>query len=292
MSDTRDYIITTDSTADLSDEMIKELELFIHPLYYIMDGEVYGGGNEIPAHEFYERMRNGSTPTTNASNPDFIANAFEDQVSRGLDILHLSFSSGLSCSYSNAATTAEEIMEKHPGSKIVVIDTLCASMGQGLIVYYAAQLKKQGKSIDEVADWVRENIQHICHQFTVESLVYLHRGGRVSKTVMILGTLVNVKPVLHVDEEGHLTPMCNVRGRKKSLMTLVDLMEEQIGSYRDKNEAVMISHGDSLEDAQFVGKLVKERFGIEKIFYNCISPTIGSHSGPGTIALFHLGEHR
>lgn len=286
----RDYIISTDSTADLPDDYVKQHNITVHPLYYVLDDFQYGGERMIPKHEFYQRMRDGAIATTCASNPDVVSSLFTREVEAGYDILHIGFSSALSSSYNNAAVVSREVMEAHPEAKITVIDSLAASLGQGLLVHYAVKLKEEGKSLEEVAEWVENNKLHICHQFTVEDLKYLYRGGRISKSVAILGTLINVKPVLHVDNEGRLVPMSNVRGRKKSLNTLVANMAAQIGDY--KNEIIFIGHGDSLEDAEYVRDKVKEQFGIDSFIVDYISPTIGAHSGPGTIALFHLGESR
>ncbi|MBR6293761.1 MAG: DegV family protein [Lachnospiraceae bacterium] len=286
----RDYIISTDSTADLPDDYVKQHNITVHPLYYILDDFQYGGERMIPKHEFYQRMRDGAIATTCASNPDVVSSLFTREVEAGYDILHIGFSSALSSSYNNAAVVSREVMEAHPEARITVIDSLAASLGQGLLVHYAVKLKEEGKSLEEVAEWVENNKLHICHQFTVEDLKYLYRGGRISKSVAILGTLINVKPVLHVDNEGRLVPMSNVRGRKKSLNTLVANMAAQIGDY--KNEIIFIGHGDSLEDAEYVRDKVKEQFGIDSFIVDYISPTIGAHSGPGTIALFHLGESR
>jgi len=286
----RDFIISTDSTADLPDDYVREHGITIHPLYYLIDGFQYGGERNIPKHEFYEKMRNGAVATTCASNPDVVSTLFSRDVKAGHNILHIGFSSALSSSYNNASVVSREIMEANPDAKIIVIDSLAASLGQGLLVHYAVKLKEEGKSFEEVADWVEKNKLHICHQFTVEDLKYLYRGGRISKSVAILGTLINVKPVLHVDDEGRLVPMGNVRGRKKSLNALVANMESQLGSY--KNDIIFIGHGDSREDAEYVRDLIKQKFGIESFIIDMISPTIGAHSGPGTIALFHLGESR
>ncbi|MCR5829945.1 MAG: DegV family protein [Lachnospiraceae bacterium] len=286
----RDYIISTDSTADLPDDYVAQHNISIHPLYYILDDFQYGGERKIPKKEFYQRMREGAVATTCASNPDVVSNIFTSEVEKGYDVLHIGFSSALSSSCNNAMVVSREVMESHPGSNIKVIDSLAASLGQGLLVHYAVKLKEEGKSLEEVAEWVENNKLHLCHQFTVEDLKYLYRGGRISKSVAILGTLINVKPVLHVDDEGRLVPMSNVRGRKKSLNTLVANMAAQIGNY--KNDIVFIGHGDSLEDAEYVRDKVKEQFGIDAFIINDISPTIGAHSGPGTIALFHLGESR
>ena len=187
---------------------------------------------------------------------------------------------------------SRELNEEYTDNKVVVIDTLSASLGQGLVIYKAVQLREDGWSIDEVARWVEENRLHFCHQFTVDDLNHLYRGGRVSKLTAVAGTLIQVKPILHVNDEGKLIPIGKVRGRKKSIMALVDNMERTIGSYRDKNDIVFISHGDALEEAEYVAGLVKERFGIENFLIHPVSPTIGAHSGPGTIAMFYMGDRR
>jgi len=285
-----DFIISTDSTADLPEEYIREHNLSIHPLYYNLDGEIFGGDKNLTPEEFYDRMRKGLMPTTMATNPEFINNTFTKQVEAGLDILHISFSSALSSSYSNANVAAKEICENNLKAKIIVVDSLCASMGQGLLVHYAVMMKKAGKSMDDIVTWINENKLHLCHQFTVDDLHHLQRGGRVSKAVAVIGTLMNVKPVLHVDNEGKLTSLSNVRGRKKALTSLVDNMAKKIEGYQ--NDTVFISHGDCLEDAQFVADMIKERFGITNIIINYVCPTIGAHSGPGTVALFFMGNER
>lgn len=284
------YIISTDSTADLPESYIKEHGIAVQFLSYAFGDTVYGLNNQLDPHVFYERMRSGEMPTTNACIPDEVQQSFEAYLKEGYDILHISFSSGLSASHNNARIAANELAEQYPDRKIVLVDSLCASLGQGLFVHYAVTMKEQGKSLDEVAAWLEENKLHLCHQFTVDDLFHLHRGGRVSKATAIIGTLINVKPVLHVDDEGHLTSVCNVRGRKKALLKLVDLMGEQIEGY--KNDIVFISHGDCLEDAEFVAAQVKERFGIQNFLIDYVSPTIGAHSGPGTVALFYLGKNR
>ena len=213
-------------------------------------------------------------------------------LTAGKDILCISFSSALSTTYQSACIAAEDLRAEHPEAKIIVIDSLCASMGEGLFVHKAVMMKEEGKSIDEIAAWLEENKLHVVHNFTVDDLFHLYRGGRVSKTAAVVGSMINLKPILHVDNEGHLIPLSKVRGRKKSLIALVDSMEKQIGAWRDKNDIVFISHGDSLEDAQFVAELIKKRLGIENFLINHIGPTIGAHSGPGTIALFYMGDYR
>ena len=187
---------------------------------------------------------------------------------------------------------AEELSEKYPDRKIIVIDSLCASLGEGLLVHKAVTLKEQGHTLEETADWIEANKLHLVHNFTVNDLFHLYRGGRVSKTAAFLGTMISLKPLLHVDDEGHLIPLSKVRGRKKSLIALVDAMEKQIGSWRDKNDTIFISHGDCIEDAQYVADLIKDRFGYESFLINHVGPTIGAHTGPGVVALFYMGDYR
>ena len=262
-------------------------------LPYTIENKTYTWEHSLPEKEFYAMMRNGSLPTTSQANPEEAARLFEDIIkTKDVDILHIAFSSGLSGTYNNCRLAAMDLAEKYPENKIVVIDSLCASMGEGLLVHKAVMLKEAGKSLDEVADWLEENKLHLVHNFAVDDLFHLYRGGRVSKTAAVVGSMINLKPILHVDNEGHLIPVSKVRGRKKSLIALVDSMEKQIGSWHDKNDIVFISHGDALSDAEFVANLIKERFGIENFLINPIGPTIGAHSGPGTIALFYMGDYR
>lgn len=286
------YIITTDTTTDLPEDYIKKHNLGIMSLTYTLEGTTYSKENPLDVKLFYEKMRNGSMPTTSQVNPENAKNIFLPYLKDGYDILHIAFSSGLSGSYNSARIAAEELSEEFPDRKITAIDSLAASLGEGLLVHKAVMLKEQGADLDTVADWVEQNKLHIVHNFTVDDLFHLHRGGRVSKATAILGTMINVKPILHVDDEGHLIALSKVRGRKKSLQALVDSMEKQMGAYKNQNDIVFISHGDSLADAQYVADLVKQRFGIESFLINYVGPTIGAHSGPGTIALFYMGDYR
>ncbi|MEG0972457.1 MAG: DegV family protein [Lachnospiraceae bacterium] len=289
----RDYFITTDSTTDLPDSYYQENQLELMYLSYTVDGITYEGEHQLDVHEFYDKMRAGSLPTTAQVNPETAKDTFQKIIrNTDADILHIAFSSGLSGSYNSVRIAAEELMEKDPEHRIIVIDSLCASLGEGLLLHKAIQLKKNGATLDETANWVEENKLHLVHNFTVDDLYNLYRGGRVSKTAAILGTMVNIKPILHVDNEGHLVPVSKVRGRKKSLLTLIDSMERQMGSYRSQNDIVFISHGDCKEEAEFVASQVKERFGIDQFIIHSVGPTIGTHSGPGTMALFYLGEYR
>ena len=219
------YVITTENTADLPYSYYKEHQVEYMYLTYQLDGITYNKENELDFKEFYSRMRAGSMPTTSQVNSE-------------------EFSSGLSGSYNSVRLAAEELKEEYPDRKILVVDSLCASLGEGLFVYKAVQMKEAGASVDEVAAWLEEHKQNFCHVFTVDDLFHLYRGGRVSKAEAIVGTMINLKPLLHVDDEGHLIPLSKVRGRKKSLATLVSMMEERIGSWKDKNDIIFISHGD------------------------------------------------
>lgn len=288
----RDFIITTDNNADLPEKFYEENGVEVISLTYMIDGEVYDKDSSLPFAEFYGRMRNGSMPTTAQINPEAAKERFHSAAEKGMDVLHIAFSSGLSGSYNSARIAAEEIKEEFPEAEIKVVDSLGASLGQGLLVYKAVEMKKAGKSMEEVAVWLEENKLHACHIFTVDDLHHLYRGGRLSKAAAVFGTMINLKPILHVDNEGKLTPIGKVRGRKKSLMTLVEYMEEMMGSYRDQNDIVFISHGDSADEADFLAEQIKERFGIDAFMIHYVGPTIGAHSGPGTMALFFLGEKR
>ena len=288
----RPYVIMTDTTADLPESYIEEHQLEILSLNYMLEGIVYDRKNPLDVEEFYARMRSGSMPTTSQINPEQAKEAFASCMEAGNDVLYIAFSSGLSGTYNSACIAAAELEEEgtYPDRKVVVVDSLSASLGEGLLVHKAVKLKEEGKTLEEVVAWTEKNRQNLCHNFTVDDLFHLHRGGRVSKTTAILGTMINIKPVLHVDDEGHLTAVDKVRGRKKSLTTLVDRMEKQAEGF--ENPEVFISHGDCLEDALFVEKLVRERFGTENFIINHVGPTIGAHSGPGTVALFFMGNPR
>ena len=268
------FKIVTDSTADLPVEYLKEHDLGCMNLSYIMDGVTYGQGQELPEKEFYALMRQGKMPTTSQVNPEEAKAHFTEYLKENKEILCIAFSSGLSGTYNSMRIAADEIMEEQPDCKIIVT------------------LRDQGKSMEEVAEWVKNNRLHLVHVFTVDDLYHLYRGGRVSKATAFVGTLAGIKPKLHVDNDGHLIVIGKVRGRKKSLHALVDYMEEKMGSYRDQNDIVFISHGDDLPAAELVRDLVKARFGMDSFLINYVGPTIGSHSGPGTLALFFMGEER
>lgn len=288
------FKLVTDSTADLPQEYLDKYNIGCIKLTYAMEGKTYGGsGEEMDWKEFYRLMREeNKLPTTSQINPEEFKIYFEEVLKEYKDILYIAFSSGLSGTHNSALIAADMLKEEYPDCRIRVVDSLCASLGEGLFVHKAIMLKEAGKSMDEVADWLEANKLNLVHVFTVDDLHHLHRGGRVSKATAIIGTLAGIKPILHVDDEGHLIALSKVRGRKKSLHALVDLMEDKIKEYQGVNDMVMISHGDALEDAELVKAEIEKRFGIKEFLINNIGPTIGSHAGPGTIALFFMGTKR
>lgn len=287
-----DFIIMTDTTADLPRNYIHENQIALIFLPYTIDGVTYELGRELSEDVFYSKMRAGMMPSTSQVNPAEAKAGFEQCLKTTKQILYLAFSSGLSGTYNSAVIGAAEVIEENPDCRIIVIDTKAASLGEGLLVHKAVTMKKNGKSMDEVADWVEAHKMNLIHMFTVDDLDHLYRGGRVSKTAAVLGSMINIKPILHVDEEGHLMPVGKVRGRKKSLHTLVDYMEEGMGSFRGENDTIFISHGDAVEDARIVADEIEKRLGIDNFLIHYVGPTIGAHSGPGTIALFFMGEKR
>lgn len=287
-----EFKIITDTTADLPQEYIRKNGLGVMVLPYIMDGITYGLEQDMEVKDFYATMRGGKMPTTSQVNPEAAREYLEKYLEENRELLVLSFSSGLSGTCGSVSLAARELMEERQDCRIMVVDTLAASLGEGLLVHKAVQLRSQGKSLEETADWIENHKRNLVHVFTVDDLFHLHRGGRVSRATAIVGTLAGIKPLLHVDDEGRLIAVGKVRGRRKSLQALVDMMEERIGSWRGENDCFFISHGDSLEDAEYVRDLVKERFGIEECMIDFVGPTIGAHSGPGTIALFFMGDKR
>lgn len=286
------FRILTDTTADLPADFLKENNVGVFSLVYSICGETYDKNKDLPPKEFYSLMRDGNIPTTSQINPTLAEEELLEVVKEDKNILYISFSSGLSGTFNSVRLAAEEIMSEHPDVNIKVVDSKCASLGEGLLVYKAVMLRNEGKSLDEVYNWVNDNLLHLVHLFTVDDLNHLFRGGRVSRSTALIGTVLNIKPVLHVDNEGHLVPLGRERGRKKALLSLVDLMEEKQGSFKGKNDIVFISHGDCLEDAEFVKNEIMNRFGIQSFIIDYIGPTIGAHSGPGTVALFFMGDER
>ena len=287
------YRIVTDSTTDLTPELIQELDVQVIPLCYMMGGKTYHnipGGGEMTDKEFYAKLRAGSMSATTQVNSEEFLHVFTPLLEAGQDVLYIAFSSGLSGTYQSAVLAREELKQRFPDRRLEVFDSLCASMGEGLLVYHAAKLRQAGKSLDEVLAWLKGNVLNVCHWFTVDDLNHLKRGGRVSTATALVGTMLGIKPVLHVDDEGHLIPVSKVRGRKQSLDALVRRMEDTV--LDPGNQMVFISHGDCLEDAQYVERQIREKLGVQQVKLGFIGPVIGAHSGPGTVALFFLGKER
>lgn len=289
----RDFTILTDSCCDFTSQMVQELELSVLPLSFIMDGKEYFNypdNRDIAPDDFYAKLRGGSLGTTSAISVGVFHEAMEQLAAAGRDILCISFSSGLSTTYQSACIAAQEVLSDHPDSKILVVDSRAASMGQGLLVYLAARKRQDGASIEEVRDWTETRKLSICHQFTVDDLHFLKRGGRISGATALMGTMLNIKPVLHVDDTGRLVNIGKARGRQAALKALMDKMEQT--AIDPHSQTVFISHGDCPEDAQTLAQMVRERFGVREIVINYIGPVIGAHSGPGTLALFYIGTER
>lgn len=287
------FVILTDSSADLSASMVQQLDVQVLPLSFVLDGHTYHDhpdNRDMAPRLFYERLRSGDMATTSAVNVAQYTEALEPLLQAGQDVLILAFSSGLSTTYNSSLIAVKELQAKYPDRKLFTVDTLCASLGQGLLVWYAAQARARGGSIEEVRDWIEEHKLNLCHQFTVDDLYFLKRGGRISSATALVGSMLHIKPVLHVDNEGHLINTGKVRGRQAALKALVDRMEHT--AIDSGSLTVFISHGDCLEDAQTVADMVKKRFGVQEVYINYVGPVIGAHSGPGTLALFYMGTDR
>ena len=283
------YVMITDSACDILPEKLKEwdVELIRLPYLFTDDGKEHLDQDQ-PMHEFYNEMREGRVAKTSGINEDTFQNVFASFLEAGKDILYLAFSSGLSVTCENAKKVAAQLSEQYPDRKIRVVDSLCASAGQGLFVYLAVKNRDKGMNLDENADAMEADKLHLCHWFTVEDLKYLKRGGRISAATALLGTALNVKPVLHVDNEGHLIKMIQTHGRKKSIRK----MAEKLGETILEDTPIFISHGDCPEDAQLLAKIIREEYGREVELITLIGSVIGAHAGPGTLALFFRGSER
>ena len=289
-----DFEIVTDSSSNLVEEMIDDFGLHVLPLTFMVDGEEYQSylkGQHTDLKQFYTMMREDKVITTSLPNLAESEALMRGLLEQGRDILYLGFSSGLSGTFEATELLMRDLAAEFPERTLLAVDTLAASGGEGLLVWHAVQRARAGAPIGEVRDWVEENKLHLAHWFTVDDLMFLFRGGRVSKTAAWAGTMLNIKPVMHVDDEGHLIPLEKVRGRKKSLNALVDHMEKSAVQPIDQ-QMVFITHGDCLEEAEYVAEQVKERFGVKEVVINYVDPVIGAHSGPGTMALFFLADKR
>ena len=285
-----DFQIITDSCCDFPTPMYGQLGLTFVPLTVEFRGNAFDDKNDDTLKDMYQGLRAGEAAKTSAVNPSRWSQAMEKALAAGKDVLVLAFSSGLSTTYQSAVIAAEELKDAYPDRKIQVIDTLCASMGQGLLVWYACKKRDEGLSLDEVAQWVLDNRPHLCHWFTVDDLMYLKRGGRISAATALVGTMLQIKPLLHVDDEGHLINMTKTRGRKAAIDAMVKKAQELGAGY--DNSTMFISHGDCLSDAEYLSRQLKEKCGVKDVVISYVGAVIGSHSGPGTLALFFLGSHR
>lgn len=288
-----DYVIVTDSTANLPEDMIEKYGLEILSLNYYVDGEEYKGyikGQKTDLAHFYSMMRQKKEITTSLVTVGDAMDMLEEIVKQGKDYLYVGFSSGLSGTFQAVSLVTNSLSQKYPDRKLYAVDSLAAALGEGLLVKYVIDNKEKGMSISENADWIIAHRNNICHWFTVDDLFFLKRGGRISATTAVVGTALSIKPVLHVDDNGHLIPMENARGRKKSLDALMKHMKSSI--IVPDGQSVYISHGDCIEDAEYVAKKVRENFNIGEVVIRMLDPVIASHSGPGTVALFFYGEHK
>lgn len=286
----REFVITTESNSDLPASYLQENNIGVIPHYYSVEEEVYGADRELTIKEFYQAMRDAKKVGTMASNPAVIEEVFTAYAKEGKDVLHISFSAALSCGCSNVEMVAREVMEEYPEMKIIVVDTASVSLGEGMMIARAVEMRAEGKSIEETVEEIKKLLPHICVQFTVDDLNHLYRGGRLSKTTAVLGSIVNIKPILYINEEGKLVALDKVRGRQQSIKKLVENMKDRIGSWRDKQIFVGIVHGDCEDEAMKLSELVKAELGDVKQVVVPIGPSIGAHSGPGALGLLFLGE--
>ena len=289
----RDYVIMTDSCCDLTDQMARELELEVLPLTMHMDGQDYPNdlaGTAISNQEFYKRIRAGKLATTSAVNVGQFQDAMRRVLESGRDIVCVCFSSALSTTYQSAVIAAEDLRAEFPEAEIHVVDSLSASLGQGLLLYLAVEQKRKGLTAAELAKWVEDNRLTVCHWFTVDDLNFLKRGGRVSATTALLGTMLSIKPIMHTSDEGKLIPVSKARGRKAAIAALLDKIEA-LGIHPEK-QTMFICHADCEEDAKAVAQTIQDRFGTPTVHINYIGPVIGSHTGPNTMGIFFVGTQR
>lgn len=287
------YQIVTDSACNLTEDTIDAFGLEILPLTFMVDGvqhRSYLKGEKTDLRQFYTMMREGKVITTSLPNMQETETTLRRVLDAGHDVLYLGFSSALSGTYEATELLMKQLAGEYPDRTLCAVETLAASGGEGMLVYLACKKKEAGASLEEVADFVRETRDHLCHWFTVDDLMFLFRGGRVSRTSAWAGTLLNIKPVMHVDNEGRLVPVEKARGRRKAINTLVDHMEQT--AIDPANQTIFITHGDCIEDVVLLESEIKKRLGCTEFVVNYVDPVIGAHSGPGTLALFFVGEHK
>ncbi len=285
-----EYGIVTDSCHDLPAELVQQLELGVAPLSVQYDENMVFADGDMPPKEFYDGIRGGKMPRTSAVNLQGWQDVMEPVLRQGKDVLALCFAYGLSTTYQSAVIAAQELREQYPQRKILVVDTHCASVGHGLLVYHAAKLHQAGKTLEEVYAWVNEHMLHICHWVTVNDLMHLKRGGRVSAATAMVGTMLQIKPVLIVNEEGKLDTVAKTRGRKAAMKLLVDKLEQT--GLPGQNDVVILGHGDCLEDAKEVRQMILDRCNVKQVILSYVGNVIGSHTGPDVLVLAFLGIHR
>nr|WP_122012892.1 DegV family protein [Maliibacterium massiliense] len=287
------FAIVTDSSSNLTDAMIEDYKVHILSLVFRVDGKEYKSyvpGEKTDLKRFYTMMRDKKAITTSLIDMQDCMQLFEALLKQGEDILYIGFSSALSGTYQAASMAADTLREQYPARRILTVDTLGASMGEGLLVHYACSMRSAGSDIDAVYAWLLENRLHLCHWFTVDDLFFLKRGGRVSGATALVGTMLGIKPVMHMDDEGRLILVGKARGRRRALNALVEHMAQT--AVNPAEQVVFISHGDCIEDAEYVAAQIRARLGVKQIFINYVDPVIGAHSGPGTVALFFMGTKR
>ena len=282
------YQIITDSCCDFTEAQYQQYRVSCAPLTVTYNGESHTNfSDEAAVKAFYDQLRGGVMASTAAANPDDWARVMQPILEGGEDVLALCFSSGLSTTYQSAVIAAKELREEYPGRTIHVVDTLCAALGQGLLVWYACRKREEGMSIDGLKAWVEENKLNICHWVTVDDLSHLKRGGRISATTAIVGTMLNIKPIIFVDNDGHLINTAKVRGRKAAM----DYLMKKFDETATDREGAFIAHGDCPEDAAQLEAMLKER-GVKTVITGYVGPVIGAHTGPGVLVVFFLGSHR
>ena len=286
----KDYVILTDSCCDLTQEQLSDSGITAIDLEIIIDNGDPVFNKDLDPKEFYQKLRQKGSVSTSAVSMDRFTEFFEGFLKDGVDVLYLGFSSGLSGTYNAAFVASQELSEKYPDRKVYTVDTLCASLGQGLFVYLAAKEKAAGKTIDELYEWAKEQRYHLCHWFTVDDLFFLKRGGRVNAATAVMGTMLSIKPILHVDFKGKLINVSKARGRKAALDTLVANTKATI--IAPETQTMFICHGDCIEDAEYVAEKLKSELGVPEVIIGYTGPVIGAHSGPGTLAVFYLGTER
>lgn len=285
-------IILTDSSCDMNIDYVKENNIYVFPLTFDIEDKNYEDdlGQTLSYKEFYNKLREGYTSTTSQVNTYTFESVFKKLAGEGYSMIYLGLSSGLSQTVNNAIMVKREILEENPSIDLTVIDTKCASVGLGALVYYASEMLKSGKSKDEIVYWINENMLKVQHLFTVDSLEHLRRGGRVSATAATVGILLDIKPFLIVDDEGKLEVLRKIRGRKKSIKSLLDVFRDK--AVNPEEQVIFINHGDCIEDAEYLRNMILEEFKVKDVILSYVGPTMGSHTGPGMLCLIFLGDNR